>query len=149
MAFRFQLDALLRVRRNQEEELQARLAREERVLRGHQHRLTDLKEQKNAMIVELEIEKKGLIPAVNFIRRQQLISLGDQQLAMQETALLSQDQIVAGVRKELLEAVRNRKMVEVIKERSLRQYKLEVMRQEQADGDEQALLRYGRGENLL
>ncbi len=149
MAFRFQLDALLRVRRNQEEELQARLAREERVLRGHQHRLTDLKEQKNAMIVELEIEKKGLIPAVNFIRRQQLISLGDQQLAMQETALLSQDQIVAGVRKELLEAVRNRKMVEVIKERSLRQYKLEVMRQEQADGDEQALLRYGRGEDLL
>lgn len=149
MAFRFQLEALLTLRRNHEEELQTRLVREERVMRGHQHRFADLEEQKAAMVAELEKEKKQLISGAGFIHRQQLISLGDQQLSLQETALLSQKQVVAVVREDLVEAVRKRKTVEALKEQSLRRYKLEILRQEQMDADEQALLRHGRNESLL
>ncbi|MFP3984098.1 MAG: flagellar export protein FliJ [Desulfurivibrionaceae bacterium] len=145
MAFNFRFASLLRVRENLEEELQLKLAREQAVLKGHQDQLAELRDQRRQMLADMEERKKKSISGSLFMHYMNGIRSKELEIVMQENTVASQEKVISELRGQLVEAMKKRKTMEVIKERDWRNYLHEFKRQEQNSNDEQAVLRYGRG----
>ncbi len=148
MAFHFQLEPVLTVRKNLEEQVQLKLAREQMVLNGHQLRLADLRGKRAAIDRALEDLKKQTLPARTFLLYLESMRIHELQIHLLTSAITAQQQIVDRVRTELAEAMKQRKIIEVLRENALQQYLAESRRKEQNESDEQALLRHGRGRAL-
>lgn len=144
MAFNFRFAPLLRVRENQEEELQLKMAREQMVLKGHEDHLTALQEQRLRMLADMEERKKKKITGSLFMHFMNAIRSKELEIVMQENVVASQERVVDDVRSQLVEVMKKRKTMEVIMERDWQDYIREFKKQEQNINDEQAVLRYGR-----
>lgn len=145
MAYRYKLETLLTVRRNFEEQCQQKLAHELYVLENHRLYLEELRRRRAGLVEKLEMRKRGTMSAAMFSFYVDSIANIDRQIQMQEQAIEVQEGIVAEVRVELLGKVKERKIVEKLKENDYRRYCREMLRREQNDNDEQAVLRFGRG----
>lgn len=144
MAFNFRFAPLLRVRENQEEELQLKMAREQMVLKGHEDHLTALEEQRLRMLADMEERKKKKITGSLFMHFMNAIRSKELEIVMQENVVASQERVVDDIRSQLVEVMKKRKTMEVIMERDWQDYIREFKKQEQNINDEQAVLRYGR-----
>ncbi|MFZ5758626.1 MAG: flagellar export protein FliJ [Thermodesulfobacteriota bacterium] len=145
MAFHFQLEPVLTVRKNLEEQVQLKLGREQMVLNGQQLRLADLREKRAAIDRALEDLKKQTLPARTFLLYLESMRIHELQMHLLTSAIAAQQQVVERVRAELAEAMKQRKIIEALRENALQQYLAETRRKEQNESDEQALLRHGRG----
>ena len=144
MAYRFKLETVLGYRRNLEELAQQKLARELMVLDSHTRRLDELKERRLKTIADFEEQKKKRMAAPFFSFYMDAIS--QQEREIEGTALLikKQQQVVAKVRQQLAEKVKDKKVMEKARERDLQKYLREELNKEQKEADEQMVLRFGR-----
>ena len=144
MAYRYKLETLLTVRRNFEEQCQQKLAHELFVLENHRQYLLDLQRQKANQVEKLEACKRGTVSAAMFSFYVESIHNMDRQLIVQRNAIEVQKAVIDEVRVELLGKVKERKVVEKLKEKDFLNYTREMLRREQNENDEQAVLRFGR-----
>ena len=147
MAYKFKLETVLTYRQNLEDLAKEKLAREERILRNHIERLARLKEERLAMISELEERKKTSLPASLYSFYMDGIQLKESAIQMQITVIESQRQVVEQARKDLEDKVKARKVIEKAKERDYQNYLKEYLRRTQNESDEMAILRFGRNHN--
>ena len=148
MPFHFKLEPVLTVRQNIEEQLQFRLAREQMILNGHKMRLVDLGDRRQEIIVEFEELKKQPLSGARFGYFMDSIQIKEEQIGIQENTVRSQEQVVEEARRKLTQAMQQRKIVEVIREKQLQDYLFDVRKKEEIENDEQVVLRYGRGSIL-
>jgi flagellar export protein FliJ len=91
-----------------------------------------------------ERKKKPIIGSL-FLFYMEAMRIQELQLRILQTTIAAQEKVVEKVRSELAEAMKKRKIIEVLREKELQKYLLETRRKEQNESDEQALLRHGRG----
>lgn len=145
MAYHYKLETLLTVRRNFEEQAQQRLAHELFVLENHKKYLTDLEEERLALFATLEERKRQTMTAALFTFYVEAIHMKNRMIAFQHNAILAQQELIEGVRADLLAKVKARKVVERLKEKDFLAWQQEVLRKEQIESDEQAVMRFGKG----
>jgi len=58
------------------------------------------------------------------------------------TTIASQDMVVQRARQRLATAMKERKIIDTLRKRDYQRYQQELLRQEQAESDEMAVLRY-------
>jgi flagellar protein FliJ len=144
MAYQYKLETLLTVRRNFEEQAQQKLAHELFVLANHKKHLDELEEQRLALFAVLEEKKQQTISAAMFSFYVEAIHMKNRQIAFQHNAVLAQQEMIETVRADLLVKVKARKVVERLKEKDLLAWKQEMIRKEQIESDEQAVMRFGK-----
>lgn len=147
MAYKFKLETVITYRQNLEDLAREKLVREEHILKNHIERLARLKQERQAMIDDLEERKKKSLPASLFSFFMDGIQLKENAIQLQDTTIESQRQVVERVREDLQEKVKARKVIEKAKERDYQNYLKEYLRREQNESDEMAILRFGRNHN--
>jgi flagellar protein FliJ len=145
VAFQFKLEAVLTVRKNIEEKIQLKLAREQMMLQNHLLRHADLQQKRRQFSEDMEERKKKPILGSVFLYYMEAMRVQELQLRMLQNTIAAQQKIVEKVRAELVEAMKKRKIINMLREKEFQQYQLEARRKEQNESDEQALLRHGRG----
>lgn len=148
MPFRFKLEPVLTVRKNIEEQFQFRMAREQMILNGHKTRLVDLKARRQEIIADFEELKKQPLSGARFGYFMDSIRIKEEQIRIQANTVKSQEQVVGEAREKLTQAMQQRKIVEVIREKQLQDYLFDVRKKEEIENDEQVVLRHGRGSRL-
>lgn len=144
MAYHYKLETLLTVRRNFEEQSQQRLAHELFVLKNHKQHLLELEEQRLELYATLEERKKQTLSSALFSFYVEAIHGKNRQIAFQKNAVLAQQEMIETVRADLLTKVKARKVVERLKEKDFLVWQREMLRLEQVESDEQAVLRFGK-----
>ena len=144
MAYQYKLETLLNIRRNFEEQCQQKLAHENFVLDNHKQYLADLYTRRRNTVAVMGDSKQKVMPAPLFTFYVEAIRNKDREITFQQNAIAAQEEMVAQVQAELLEKVKERKIVERLKEKDYLAYMKEVAVKEQNENDEQAILRFGR-----
>lgn len=142
MAYHYKLETLLRIRRNFEEQCQQKLAHELFVLENHKNFLDELKAQRQGLVDKLDILKSQVVSVPMYSFYVDAITNKDRQIVFQNRAIKVQEGVVAEVRKELLEKVKKRKVVERLKEKDFMAYEKEMLRKEQVESDDQVIMRF-------
>lgn len=145
MAFHFRLESVLTVRKNLEEQVQLKFAREQMVLQNHRTLLAGIEEQRQQLTVAMEERKKKTMAGAQFLFYMEAMRIQELRIHILQNTIAAQQHIVEQARKELSQAMKERKTIEVLREKELQHYLLETRRKEQNESDEQALLRHGRG----
>jgi len=148
MAFHFSLESVLTVRKNIEEQMQLKLAREQMMLSNHQARLVDLQGKRHELSDAMEERKKKPMLGRMFLYYMEAMRIQELQMRILQTTIAAQKNVVEKVRADLAQAMKQRKIIDVLREKELEKYLLEMRRREQKESDEQALLRHGRGIRL-
>lgn len=149
MAYQFRLETVLVYRRNLEEQAQLDLARELRVLADHQSALADLRDTWQRMAEDFDERKKKGMNASFFSFCMESLRHKEWEISAQVEIIRKQEGIVEKLRARLAERVKSRKVIEKAREKDYLKYMQEVLRKEQNEGDEQAILRAGRQDNLF
>lgn len=149
MAYKFRLETLLVYRRNLEEQAQLALAREIQVLVDHQSVLDDLRDTKARIAEDFERKKEKSMDASMFTYYMDSIRRKEREVDAQLLVIENQQAVVAKFRAKLGERVKDRKVIEKAREKDYQKYLQELLRKEQKEGDEQAILRAGREDNLF
>ena len=144
MAYRFRLETVLTYRRSLEEQVQLRLAREQRLLDTHLDRLDHLKAERRQIMRDLESAKRKQLAAPMFSNYMECIDTKEWEIRAQAVTVESQRRVVDEAREELQDKMKDRKVMERAKEQDYNTYLRGYLRKEQNDSDEQALLRFGR-----
>ena len=144
MAYRFRFAGILGYRRNLEELARQKLGLAQTQLERQQMKLTELEEQLRLAIAQFEERKRGAITAPLYVMFFEGIERLERTVAVQRQAVVSQRRVVEQSREDLVEKVRARKVMEKTKERDYEAYLREELRRDQAELDEQMVLRFGR-----
>ncbi|MFH7320330.1 flagellar export protein FliJ [Desulfurivibrio sp. D14AmB] len=144
MAYRFRFESVLGYRRNLEELARQKLALAQAQLERQQSRLAEITAELAQAITLFEERKRQPIPAPLYIMFVDGIERRERDLDRQRQALSSQRQVVEQVRQELVGRMRERKIMEKARERDYEEYLREELKKEQAELDEQMILRFGR-----
>ncbi|MCD6389556.1 MAG: flagellar export protein FliJ [Desulfobulbaceae bacterium] len=144
MPYHFKLETILNLRRNFEEQACLKLAGEQRTLDNHSVFLTGLRTERTTMIAEMEERKKKRMTGAMYSLYVEGIGMQDWRIQVQRNTVEAQKQVLMRVREELAEAVKQRKMIEKIREKDYLNYQSEELRREQNENDEQAVLRHNR-----
>jgi flagellar FliJ protein len=142
--FHFSLQPLLNHRKFVEKILKKELAESEMSLEAEKHRLLVYENQANRMIREMEskAEARTVMSEIHLYARshQRLASETDRQHEkIADAARLSRQK-----RCRLVEAMKKRKVVDKLKEKRLKRYRVEINRQEQAFNNEIAVQQFNR-----
>jgi flagellar FliJ protein len=142
--FHFRLQAVETIRRNKEELVQLKLGREQTILQNHRNRLALFQEERRQMIASLVDKEKKTMQGAMVQFYMEAIGSKEVLIGLLENTIASQEQVVKKVRHELAQAVKERKMVEVIRTRDFERFQAEQRRKEQNESDEMAVLRFGK-----
>ena len=149
MAYQFRLETVLVYRRNLEEQAQLALAQEIRVLADHQSILVDLRDTSQRIADEFDQRKKKSMDAAFFSYCMDSLRRKKWEVDAQLAVIEKQQAVVDETRAQLGERVKSRKVIEKAREKDYQKYLQEVLRMEQKEGDDQAILRVGRKDNLF
>lgn len=149
MVYRFRLETVLVYRRNLEEQAQLALGREIQVLVEQQNLLVDLRDARQRIAEDFEEKKKKQMGAPLFSFYMDSIRRKEREIEAQLDVIAKQQAVVDEARNELGERVKSRKVIEKAREKDYRKYLQEFHRNEQKEGDEQAVLRAGRNDTLF
>ena len=149
MVYRFRLETVLVYRRNLEEQAQLVLGQELQVLTEHQGQLADLRDTRQRITEDFEKRKQQQMSAPLFSFYMESIRRKEREAEAQLDVIEKQQAVVEEARSLLGERVKSRKVIEKAREKDYQKYLQEFHRQEQKEGDEQAVLRAGRDDNLL
>jgi flagellar protein FliJ len=145
MAFHFKLETVLTVRKNVEEQVQLKLAREQMMLNNYQMHFENAMQERVKFSAEMEERKKKTMDGKNFLFFMESMRILELQMHILKNSIAGQQQVVENARQELAKAMKERKVIEVLRENDLLKYQHEERLKEQAESDEQALLRHGKG----
>ncbi len=149
MAYVFKFEALLTFRKSLEEKAQLKLAREQSILDNHIRHLSYLKDERERTIYDFEEKKKRQMTASLFSFYMDAIRMREWEIEEENRKIVRQQQGVDKARSELLETVKDRKVIEKVREKDYREFIREQLRKAQVEGDEQVLLRFGSKAHLI
>jgi len=144
MAYHFKLETILGLRRNFEELAQQKLARELMTLEAHRQRLSVVRGEREALIGEFEEKKRGLLPSALFVFYMEAIAGKEREIVTVAALVESQRLEVVKAREALAARVKEKKVMEKVRERDFQKYMQERLKKEQKEADEQMVLRFGR-----
>lgn len=144
MAYRFRFESVLGYRRNLEELARQKLILAQAQLEQQQTRLAEISAELVSASAAFEERKRQPIPAPLYIMFVDGIERRERDLVVRQQALVAQQKVVEETRAELVGKVRERKIMEKARERDYEEYLREELRKEQAELDEQMVLRFGR-----
>ncbi len=136
---------MLSLKRNIEEQIQFKFAREQMIFNNHRTRLAGLEDDRLRLAQAMEERMKKKIDGPTFLFFMESMRVQELRIRILQNTIAAQQQVVDKIRLELSEAMKQRKIIEALREKDLQHYLRESRRKEQNESDEQALLRYGRG----
>lgn len=138
--FTFKLEALLKIRKRNEEQAQTKLTQERSKLKDLQMELFDLENFKADAEEEFERKRQsGRVFIDDFLLYNDYLNEMQKRIEVQIQKIINQENAVKLALKELEEAMKKRKAVEKLKEKRLEQYHIEMIAQEQIFLDEISL----------
>lgn len=138
--FVFKLEVLLKMRKRQEDQAQTQLTNERRVLQQEKIKLFDLQDLRVNAQAEFEEQRRtSRIYIQDLMLWNEYFSQIDKKIEQQTQLIKNQEELVKIALKALEEAIKKRKVVEMLKEKRVQQYNLELIAQEQIILDELSL----------
>ncbi len=138
--FVFKLEVLLKIRKRQEDQAQTQLTNERRVLQQEKIKLFDLQDLRVNAQAEFEEQRRtSRIYIQDLMLWNEYFSQIDKKIEQQTQLIKNQEELVKIALKALEEAIKKRKVVEMLKEKRVQQYNLELIAQEQIILDELSL----------
>lgn len=144
MAYHFNLETVLGLRRNLEELAQQKLARVLTLLEEQKLRLAALQQQREELIAEFEEEKQRQMLAPIFAFYVEGIFRKEQEIETGRALVEVGQGAVVQARQELTDKVQDKKVMEKARERDYQKFLLAGLKKEQKEADEQMVLRFGR-----
>lgn len=138
--FVFKLEVLLKIRKRQEEQAQTQLTNERRVLQQEKIKMFDLQDLRVNAQAEFEEQRRtSRIYIQDLMLWNEYFAQIDKKIEHQTQLIKNQEELVKIALKALEEAIKKRKVVEMLKEKRVQQYNLELIAQEQIILDELSL----------
>ena len=145
MAFRFQFQSILDLKIRLEDLKKAKLGEATEILNVEMEKLAILiEEKKNQFRLMKEKSNNGFTPK-ELISYNNYMERLKKSISIQELVVEKARKAVEKARLELVEAAKERKMFETLKEKKMEEYWEEYYRKEQITLDEIASYRYGAG----
>ncbi|MGD9057639.1 MAG: flagellar export protein FliJ [Desulfobacterales bacterium] len=130
--YQFKLEPLLNHRRYQEEVLQKELADLKKQLQAERHQFQNLKKKKRRNVQLLEVRQKKGRPASELKLYVDFIDHLTAELEAQAERVMEAQRQFDATRQELMAAMKKRKMLEKLKEKSRRAYEQTQLKKERA-----------------
>jgi flagellar FliJ protein len=140
--YKFSLRAVLNHRRFIEEKLQKELAQLKEICSNERKRLSDLKRARRIFSKELQDKQREVITISETLLHVRFIEQLSTREDLQKKKVLNAEKEVEQKREDLIEAMKNRKALEKLKEKGWETYKLNMMRKEQEFMNEMAAVRF-------
>ncbi|MDI9571119.1 MAG: flagellar export protein FliJ [Pseudomonadota bacterium] len=142
--FTFKLQTVLDARKAKEEQTLAEYTEQTRLLEKERESLARMGTEKERLLRQLREDTNRLLNPADIDLRVSYIKVWNRKMAMQESLVLTMAQDVEKKRHALLETVKDRKIMENLKERHWKEYLLQQAMQERLMADETAVQRHGR-----
>jgi len=140
--YKFSLKAVLNHRRFIEEKLQKELAQLKEIFGNERKRLSDLKRARRIFSKELQDKQREIITIAETLLHVRFIEQLSTREGLQKQKVLNAEKEVEQKREDLIEAMKNRKALEKLKEKGWETYKHNMMRKEQDFMNEMAAVRF-------
>jgi len=144
--FIFKLQSVLEYRINLEEKIHNEFSEKKRELDTQRLRMKSLINERNNLIAEMRNMQHKPLPADDFAVYLSYVEQVRINEKMQKIVIHQVKEQVESKRKELLEAVKKRKIMEKLKQRHGEEYNNNLRNLEQKASDEMSVLKFGRRE---
>lgn len=144
--FVFKLQSVLEYRKNIEEKIQNEFSGKKRELESLKSGIKSLIKERAGLIAEMRNMRNKPVPADDFAVQFSYVKHVRENEKAQKIVIHNVKEQVESKRKELLEAVKKRKIMEKLKERHKEEYGNNLRNAEQKSSDEMSVLKFGRGE---
>ncbi len=144
--FKFKLQSVLEYRINLEEKIQGEFSQAKRDLEEHRAALKALIAQREKLINDLRNLKQMAIPADDIASMISSVDYVRNQEKTQEEIIQKAREALEQKRSELMEAVKNRKVIEKLRDKHAEEYRIEQGELEQKNSDEMSVLKFRRRE---
>jgi flagellar FliJ protein len=142
--FIFKLQSVLEYRKNIEEKIQNEFSGTKRELDTQKLKMKSLIKERASLITEMRNMQDKPVPAVDFAVQFSYVKQVRENEKAQKIVIHNVKEQVETKRKELLEAVKKRKIMEKLKERHTEEYNNNLRNAEQKSSDEMSVLKFGR-----
>jgi flagellar FliJ protein len=140
--YKFSLRAVLNHRQFIEENLQKELAQLKDILVNERKILSDLKKARRDFSKELQDKQRGIITISETLLHVRFIEHLSRREDLQKDKILHTENEVEQKREHLVEAMKNRKALEMLKEKGWKTYKHNMIKKEQEVMNEMATVRF-------
>ncbi len=140
--YKFSLKAVLNHRRFIEEKLQKELGQLEAILGNERKRLSDLIRARREISKELQEKQREIITISETLLHVRFIEQLLRREDLLKKKILNAEKEVEQKREDLIEAMKNRKVLEKLKEKGWETYKHNMMKKEQEFMNEMAAVRF-------
>jgi flagellar protein FliJ len=140
----FKLQSILEYRINMEEKIHNEFSEKKRELDAERLKMKALVKERNNLIAELRMMQNKPLPADDFAVYISYVKQVRENQKKQKIIIHQVKEQVEGKRKELVEAVKQRKIMEKLKQQHLEEYNNNLRNLEQKASDEMSVLKFGR-----
>jgi flagellar FliJ protein len=144
--FTFKLQSVLDARKTKEEQVLAEFVEQTKALEKERQTLVAMDLEKERLLQRLREEKEKLLRPGDVELQLSYIKAWNRKIALQRNLILKLVQELEKKRRNLLDVMKDRKILENLKERHLKEYNLQQSSREQIAADETAVLRHERKE---
>lgn len=142
--FVFALESVLELKRRREEALLEELAKRVRAVNAAAQVLTDLREERRRVQIELRELLRGRVEVCRVRESQDYLAGVDGRILQQQAVVRRLNEEVKACRQRVIAATQERKALEKLRERQWQTYRQESLREEQTFLDELATQGYAR-----
>ncbi len=143
--FIFKLQSVLEYRINMEEKILNEFSEKKRELDMERTRMKFLVKQRATLIAELRTMQDKSLPADDFAIYISYVKQVRENEKKQKIVIHQVKEQLESKRKELVEAVKQRKIMEKLKQQHMEEYNNNLRNLEQKASDEMSVLKFGRG----
>ncbi len=144
--FAFKLQTVLDARKTKEEQILAEFTEQTRRLEKEKESLAQMGMEKERLLDELRAGKNRILNPGDIDLQVSYIKAWNRKMALQKNLVLTMAKELEKTRLALLEMVRDRKIMENLKERHWKEHLAQQSFQERLAADETAVQRYARRE---
>lgn len=142
--YHFSLQNVLNHRINLEEEREREFALAIQSLISEQKKLEEIEHKITKEIHELSVVETGVFSSQDFMDYEKYIVFLENKKIEQQKKICEAKSVVELEREKLINATKNRKVLERLKEKGMKRYLFDINRLEQIELDEIAVLKYAR-----
>jgi len=144
--FTFKLQSVLDARKTKEEQVLAEFIEQTNKLEREKETLTGMGVEKERLLQRLREQKDRLLRPADVELQLSYIKVWNRKIALQRNLILKLGQELEKKRRNLMDIMKDRKILENLKERHLKEHRLQQSLQERITADETAVLRHERKE---
>jgi len=144
--FTFKLQSVLDARKTKEEQVLAEFIEQTNKLEREKETLTGMGVEKERLLQRLREQKDRLLRPADVELQLSYIKVWNRKIALQRNLILKLGQELEKKRRNLMDVMKDRKILENLKERHLKEHRLQQSLQERITADETAVLRHERKE---